>query len=85
MNTWADVNAWRQRQAKVWQELAWQLLELGWTIVYTDDGQYGARRLREGDPLETFSRDGDPEVSGRTPELLLATVRAVVQKGLGAA
>lgn len=78
MSAWSDVDEWKSRHTHTVIELSYQLCMLGWTLVETDDGQWGARPLKIGtDPVECFFREGEPEARGETPEILLATVRAL--------
>lgn len=72
---WDEADAFREKHARVRSALLRELIVMGWVVVETDDGTFGARRWRPGDRDEVMWWDGEPELRGATPEILVATVR----------
>lgn len=80
--SWADVDAWKQRALKRRLDLNLELFRMEWVPLATDDGTYAARRVRKGDPIELTYWEGEPEATGYSAEVLLATVRAEHEQDL---
>lgn len=80
MSTWAEIDEWADRQHRRRMDLNFALIRFGWLLVATNDGTFGARRVRPGENVEVMWLDGEPEATGATPEILVATVRALVAK-----
>lgn len=75
--SWANVDAWAERQRRRERALQLELDRMDWVLVKTNDGIWGACRWGNIPEDEVDWPDTmEPEARGATPEILLATVRA---------
>lgn len=81
---WAEIDAWKNTQMSLFFGRRLALLPLGWWLVAAEDGLVGARRMREGDP-EHGPEDPTPELTARTFEILVASVKVLNERGVARA